>query len=255
MRDADVVEGELAGVAGAHAELALDRAGRQTRHAPLEHEGGEPVVLQAAVERGEDQEVVGEVGERDPHLGAVEDVGVAVPDIGRLDRPGVGTGIWLGQREGAELFAAGLGHEKALLLLLIGPLQERQAVEPDVDAHDHPQEGVDVLQLLAGEGEGDVVEPGAAILLRDGKAEDAELAHLAQHLGVELALGIPLLDVWRDLARGELAHRVANLNLLGSQGEVHRADCPLPTLVENPRFGADSAMYRFLAKAVSSIAG
>ena len=124
-----------------------------------------------------------------------------------------------------------------------------------MDAHDHPQKGVDVLQLLAGEGEGDVVEPGAAILLRDGETEDAELTHLAQHFGVELALGVPLLDVRCDLSRGEFAHGIANLNLVGSQGEVHLADCPLPTLVENPRFGADSAMYRFLAKAASSIAG
>ena len=39
-RDADVVEGELAGVASADAQLALDRAGRETLHAALEHEGG-----------------------------------------------------------------------------------------------------------------------------------------------------------------------------------------------------------------------
>src|SRR3954451_13451531 len=124
-----------------------------------------------------------------------------------------------------------------------------------MDAHDHSQESVDVLQLLAGEGERDVVEPGTAILLRDGKTEDAELAHLAQHFGMKLDFGVPLLDVRRHLARRELAHRVLNLNLLGSQREVHLADCPLPTRVENPRFGADSAMYRFLAKAARSIAG
>src|SRR5215211_6756112 len=199
--------------------------------------------------------MVGEVGERDPHLRAVEDVCVAITDIGGLNRAGVGAGVWLGQGEGAELFAASLGGEKALLLLLVGPLQKSQAVEPDMDAHDHPQKGVDVLQLLAGEGEGDVVEPGASILLRDGETEDAELAHFAQRLRVELAFGVPLLDVRRDLTRGEFAYRVTNLNLLGCQGEVHLADCPLLTLVENPRFGADSAMYRFPAKAASSIAG
>jgi hypothetical protein len=160
--------------------------------------------------------MVGEVGERDPHLGAVEDVGVAVSHIGRLNRTGVASGIWLGQREGAELLTAGLGNQEPLLLLFIGPLQESQAVEPDVDAHHHPQKGVYVLQLLAGERQRDVIETGAAILLRNGKTEDAEIAHLAQHFRVELAFGVPCLDVWCNLARGELAHGIANLNLLGS---------------------------------------
>ena len=103
-----------------------------------------------------------------------------------------------------------------------------------MDAHDHAQEGVDVLQLLAGEGERDVVEPGAAVLLRNGQTENAELAHLVEHFGVELALGVPLLDVGRDFARGELAHRVANLNLLGSQGEVHLSRLPLAYTCRKP---------------------
>ena len=55
-----------------------------------------------------------------------------------------------------------------------------------MDAHDHPEKGVDVLQLLAGEGQGNVVEPGAAILLRDGKSRMP--ARLAEHFGVELTL-------------------------------------------------------------------
>ena len=107
--------------------------------------------------------------------------------------------------EGAQLLSPGLWHEEALLLLLGAPLQEREAVQADVDAHGNTQEGVDVFELFAGQRQRDVVEPRAAIFLGYGKAEDAQLTHLVQDFGVKLALGVPFLDVRRDLARGEFA--------------------------------------------------
>ena len=61
-----------------------------------------------------------------------------------------------------------------------------------MDAHDDAQKGVDVLELFAGQGERDVVEPRAAVSLGNGQSENAELAHLVEHFGVELALGVPL---------------------------------------------------------------
>ena len=56
-----------------------------------------------------------------------------------------------------------LGHEPALLLLLGPPLQERQRVEPDMDALDDPERRVGPLELLAEQREADVVHPGAAV--------------------------------------------------------------------------------------------
>ena len=51
--------------------------------------------------------------------------------------------------ERRELLAAGLGHEPALPLLLGPPLEQRQRVEPDVDALDDPERRVAALELLA----------------------------------------------------------------------------------------------------------
>ena len=82
----------------------------------------ETVVLLRAVDDGEDQEVVGNVGQRDPHLGAVEDVVIAIAHDGRLDRTGVGTGVRLGQPKGGDLVAVRLGNEPALLLLFGAPI-------------------------------------------------------------------------------------------------------------------------------------
>ena len=103
----------------------------------------------------------------------------------------------------------------------VPPLEEGEGVEADVDAHGDAEEGVDVLEFVAGEGEADVVEAGAAVALGDGEAEDAELTHLPQDFGVELGVGVPPLDVGGDFAGGELADHVADLDLLVGELEVH----------------------------------
>ncbi len=69
-----------------------------------------------------------------------------------------------------------LRHQPALALLLGAPLQERQRVQPDVDALDDPERRVGALELLAQDREADVVHPGAALGLGDRGAEEALLA-------------------------------------------------------------------------------
>ena len=76
---------------------------------------------------------------------------------------GVRAHAGLGEGEGGQLLALRLGHQPALLLLLGPPLEERQAVEPDVDALDDAERGVGALELLAQEREADVVHPQAAV--------------------------------------------------------------------------------------------
>src|SRR6478609_99396 len=77
-RDRHVVEIDQPRIARPDPELAVERAGRQPGHPALEHEGGHALVLLAPVDRGEDQEMVGDVRQRDPDLLAVEPVRVAV---------------------------------------------------------------------------------------------------------------------------------------------------------------------------------
>ncbi len=205
-RHAHVVEVDLAGIAGVDAELALDRARGQTGHAPLDDERADATVFLRPVERGEDQEVVGDVGQADPDLGAVEDVRVAVTTGGRGQAGGVGAGTGLGQPERGQLLALRLGREETLLLILRAPLQQGQRVEPDVHAHHHPKGRIGALELLAQDAQADVVQAGPAVLLGDRCAQEAQLAHPAEHLAVHFVLGVPLADMGLYLGGGEVAH-------------------------------------------------
>ena len=133
---------------------------------------------------------------------------------------GVRADARLGQPERRQLLALGLGHEPALLLLVGRPLQERQRVEPDVDALDDPEGRVGPLQLLAEDGEADVVHARAAPLLGDRRAEEPELGHPGEDLAVDLALLVPLADVRQDLGLDELADGLLDEAVLVGEAEV-----------------------------------
>src|SRR5207302_8359929 len=112
---------------------------------------------------------------RDPVLLPVEDVAVTRAARRCPDRGDVRARARLGQPEARELLAARLRDEPALLLFLRRIPQQRQRVEPDVDGDQRPERRLAALDLLACERLGDEVEPGAAVLLRDDDAENAEL--------------------------------------------------------------------------------
>ena len=85
--------------------------------------------------------------------------------------------------------------------------------------HDHAQRRVDVLELLAGEAEADVVHAGAAVFLRHRDAEQAELRHAAEDaLAIEAVLPIVFPDVRRDLARAPFADRLLEQALFVRSG-------------------------------------
>ena len=198
----------------------MQGAGRQPGHAALEQKGRDPAPATGAIDRGKDQEVVGDVGEADPDLAAVQDVAAVDAPGGGLEVRGVGSDVGLGQAERRELLAARLRHEPAPALLLRPPLQDRQRVESDVDALDHAERGVGPLELLAQEREGDVVGPGAAVVGRDGRSEEAQTPQLLEDLPMDLALLVPRPDERQDLRFGELARRLLDETLLVRQLEI-----------------------------------
>ena len=153
----------------------------------------------------------------------VEDVAVAVAPRrgGQVGR--VAADPRLGQAEGGQLLAARLRDEVALLLLLVGPLQQRQRVQPGVDAEDDPEGGVGSLHLLAQQREGDVVHPGAAVALGDRQAKQPRRAHLLVERAVVGRGRVELVDARQDLALGEGARRALHLALRIGQRKVdHR---------------------------------
>ena len=160
---------------------------------------------------------------RDPDLLAVEAVGAAVAPGRRREVAGVGPDAGLGQAERRELLAAGLGDEPALALLLGPPLEERERVQPDVDALDDAERGIGPLELLAQDREADVVHAGAAIALRDRRAEEALLGHLPEQLAGKAAVLVPLADVRQDFGIGERPDGLLDEAVLVGEAEVdHR---------------------------------
>ncbi len=217
----DVVEGQLARIPRPDSELALDRAGREPFHPPFEDKGAQPLVLEGTVDTGEDEKVVGDVAKRDPHLRPVEHIGVTVPHNGRFNRSGVGSGGRFGQAERRDLFALCLWNQPTLPLLFRRPLPQRQAVEADMYAENDPKRGVDILEFVTGQGQADVVETKAPVILRYRQAENARLAHPVDQAAIDLALHIPFTDMRGNLALGELPHHIADLELLLGEIKIH----------------------------------
>ena len=81
--------------------------------------------------------------------------------------------------------------------------------------------GVGAADLLDDQPVADVVEPAAAVLLGDRRAEVADLAQLARQLAVEARGAVVLAHPRRDLLVGELARRFGDQPLLVGQLEVH----------------------------------
>ena len=82
---------------------------------------------------------------------------------------------------------------------------------------------VDARQLLDRDRVRDRVAAGAAVLLGDREAHEAELAELGDELVREAAGQVELLGDRLDALSRERPNRVANQLLLGSQVEVHAA--------------------------------
>ena len=157
------------------------------------HKGISAFVLGGRVGLREDELVIRDRRVRDPVLLAVEDVGVALAACGCAHRGHVRAGARLRQAEAGELLAARLRHQVALFLLLGAVAQQRRRVQPDVDRDKRAERRLAALDLLAGERLRDVVEPRAAVLLRDDDPEDPELGHPLDRAHVE-----PVRDVVLD---------------------------------------------------------
>src|SRR3989442_5859324 len=180
-RHLHVVHREAAGVAGDDPPLLLDRVRAEALERALHDEGAEPAVVPALllllVGPGEDDEVVGDVGEADPHLLAVEDVTVALAHRGGLDADRIAPRVGLGEPVGGDLLPPRLGGQVLLLLVVAAPAQERHAVEAHVQGFDPAQGGVDLSQPLAHATEVRLFHPRPAPLLGDADAEQVQIGH------------------------------------------------------------------------------
>ncbi len=198
----DVEAGVVAGVLVDARLLLGDEAG----HAAVARVG-----LGVGLDEHEDESGAQAVG--DPHLLAVDDVGVAVLAGGRLDRLDVGAQLRLGEREGgAQVAGRHLGQ--VLLLLLLGAELHQQVGADEVGVDDPGDRDPAARELLDDHRVGRQVQPHPAVLLGDGGAEQAELLHLLDDRLRERVLVVVLLRVRQDLLVRELAHHLGDRLLL-----------------------------------------
>src|SRR5215470_17609001 len=224
----DAVHDEIPGVAGENAPFFLQWPARKSFEPALDDKradaGRIALLFLFGIGPREHQEVVGDVGERNPGLFAVEDVPIAFLHGRRLDRARVAAGAGFGQAVPGQLVAFRLRDEIAPLLVVAAPREQRQAVEADVHRHDDAQRRVDVFELLAREAERDVVHAGAAVLLRHADAEQPELLQPADDaLAVEVVAPVVIFDVRLNFARAPLTHRLLEQAMFVGEVEADHA--------------------------------
>src|SRR5690606_24365318 len=178
-RYADVLEDHVGGVCAFLAHLLVRLADGQARGATLDDKGADAArALDLGVGAGHYGEDAGMGGIGDETLGTVDHVLVAVAHRGGFQGGRIGTGIGLGQAEGAEEFTGGQ-FGQVVSLLLFGTIQQ------DADGADAVV-GTDVGAECGGgaaQFEGDIhlffhghAKP--AEFLGNGQAEQPHFLHL-----------------------------------------------------------------------------
>ena len=225
-RDADVLEGELAGVGGVHPHLLQLGRDAEAGHllavlvAQVDDEQGDAVVALLRVGLGDEDDEVGARAVGDEGLGAVDHVLVAVADRGRADAGDVGAGAGLGDPEAADLLALDPGVEVALLLLLGAEQVDRGQDHVGLDREAHVGAArARVAHALGADQRVVVVAALAAVLLREAEAEEAELAGPLHRLGRPVGL-LPLVAVGPELLLDPGLHRLAQVFVLLAEDEV-----------------------------------
>jgi hypothetical protein len=101
--------------------------------------------------------------------------------------------------------------------------QDALAEQAIGDGDDAAHGGVRAAQFLHADAVGDVVTAEAAVLLRDGQAEEPQLAELADDRGIDGLAAVPLSPVRDYLLVEELAGSLLEPELVFGQGKVHAA--------------------------------
>ena len=210
-----ILEGELGGVDPAIAKL-LELAADPEALALLGKEEAHALVARLGVGVGLDQQseagAVDAVG--NPGLGAIDHVGVVAFTLGRrADCLEVRAAVGFRERKPAPKFAAGEAGQVGLALLVGAEAFDggsHDEVGVDEPAYRHPGVGKPLDDLGVGRDR----QAEAAVLLRDGGAEQPHLLHLLDDI---LRVDVVMLergDVGADVAVEESLDSVENQRLL-----------------------------------------
>ena len=147
---------------------------------------------------------------RDPGLIAVDLVDVALTHCAGLDRREIGTGIGLGEHRGRQYLARRQTRQPLLLLLLGAAAKDQFGGDLRAGA-ERADADIAARQFLGDDAHRFLAETEAAVILRNGQAEDAQLGHLRDHFERDVVVAqVPVVGVRLDFAVGKLAHLFAD---------------------------------------------
>src|SRR5579864_8428509 len=204
-----IVEHELAGVRAAHPELVELLRRREAGVALLDDERRDAARARVGIGLGVHDERIGVGPVRDPHLGAVQHVGVAARLGAQAHRDDVAAGTGFAHCKRTDPFA---GNElrQVFLLLRLG------AVAPDlVDAKIRVRAVREsnrrrcARNLLHRDDVRQIAESCTAVRFIDGDAEQPHVAELSPQVGGEHVLAVDARGARRDFVRRELSYRRA----------------------------------------------
>ena len=242
VRHPGVLELQLGAVV-ARAQRVHDAAHVEAGRVRIDDEAGDAAATRGRVGAREDDAEVGPIGAGDEDLGAVDHPVVAVTHRLGADRARrVGAAGWLGQAEEAVLLAAQHREEVALLLIVVGLVELRQARAAEGAETGRVEPGAVLGSLDGDQRLGHDVDLGSAEFGRDAEAVQAHglgdryqarliLGLQARCVGIELGLERP------DLLPHEPPHLIDDLGLLRGEFKVH-ASLREPALFPSSPAGA-----------------
>ena len=183
---------------------------RKPGHAALDQERRDAARAGLRVGLGVDHQDLGVGPVGDPHLGAVQDVAVALL-LGAGPHPDhVGAGAGLAHGERADVLAADQLGQIALLLLMGAVASDLIDAEVRVRPVAEPDRGGCAGDLLHRDDVLGVAEARAAVFLLDRDPVQAERAQARPQIARKLVGPVDRLGARRDLGLGEAGDRVAD---------------------------------------------
>lgn len=219
-----VVEEQRIGVGATHAELVEMLAVGEALKTLLDEEGGHAARARLRIGLGVDHEHVGIAAIGDPHFRTIEHIAVAALVGAQLHRDDVGPRAGLGHRERADIVAGDQLWQIALPLRVVAVAAYLVDAEVGMGAVGQPDRSRAPRNLFHGDDVGQIAHVGAAILLRRGHAEQAEVAKALPEVGREQIGFLDLGSARGDLRLDEGAHGVAQHADVFAQIEIDARD-------------------------------
>ena len=219
-----VGEHQLPGVGAAHAQLVELLGAGEAGKIALDEKGGDAPGAGVGLGLRIDHIDVGVGAVGDPHLVAVEHETVA-PALGaEFHAHHVRAGTGLAHRQGADVLAAAQPGQVPGFLFGRAVLADLVDAQVGVGAVGETHRGGGTGDLLHGHHMGQVAHTGAAELLLDGDAQQAQITELAPQVAGEVVVAVDGLGAGGDLLQGEALDGVAKLIDVGAEIEVEAVE-------------------------------